>query len=125
MSELEKGIAVNDAMRNRVLGLENEVQELRAQLSRLEGRAKELESELASAKAREIEHTKAVGESASVLLRERALIAGGLALGLAAPALWAGAVISALRRSPAPAEIPCYAPGSQVAPASSPSCSNQ
>lgn len=53
------------------------------------------------------------------------LIAGVIVLALAAPALWAGAVISALRRSPPPAEIPCPAPGSQVAPASSPSCLNQ
>jgi len=53
------------------------------------------------------------------------LIGAGIILGLAAPALWAGAVISALRASPAPAEIPCYAPGSQVAPASSPSCSKR
>ena len=54
-----------------------------------------------------------------------ALIAGGICLGMAAPALWAGAVISALRGSPAPTETPCHSPGSQVAPASSPSCSNR
>jgi hypothetical protein len=43
MSELEKEIAVNDAMRKRVLGLENEVRELRAQLSRRAPQAAPLE----------------------------------------------------------------------------------